>query len=234
MTRTFAYAGKWVLAAAVAGFLIFGWTSLSRGRSLTTGKTVIRIWDWWNPAGNAKLGEFFDKVKRDFERDHPNIEVRYQFIPFGTQYIQKLMSSFAAGDPPDAFQCSIIWATDLYDRRRYPRPRTTSSPRRRTCRRRSFTPSARRTRRSDGHVFGIPTSMDAYALIINAKLVREAGLDPSPYAIESWDEFSRIRSRSSPCATRAARSPARDFSCPRRPTTFRGAALDGDRRARRS
>jgi len=116
MGRSLSDVLKFAVAAAVGAFLIFGWLALSRGPALASDRTVIRIWDWWNPAGNPSLGAFFDKVERDFEAAHPDIDVRYQFIPFGTQYIQKLMSSFAAGNPPDAFQCSIIWAKDLYDR----------------------------------------------------------------------------------------------------------------------
>jgi len=193
MGRTFASIVKWAAAAAVAAFLVFGWVTLTRGAA-GHGKVVLRIWDWWNPAGNAKLGRFFDKVKGDFEASHPNIEIRYQFIPLGPQYIQKLMSAFAAGDPPDAFQCSIIWATDLYDRgvirdlNDFLAESTDVRPDR-------FYPLCSAYTSRDGHVFGIPTSMDAYALIINTKMAREAGLDPSPYAIDSWDTFLEYAQR---------------------------------------
>ena len=177
------------LAAVAAALLVGGWIYYSRGHTVETGRTVIRIWDWWNPAGSERLAEFFEKIEADFEARHPEIDVRYQFIPFGSQYVQKLMSAMAAGNPPDAFQCSIIWATDLYDRGviRDLDDLIADSP---EVGPDAWFPICMQYISRDGRVFGLPTSMDAYALLVNTEMAREAGLDPSPWAIKSWEGFA--------------------------------------------
>lgn len=185
---------NWVFAAAVTVFLIGGWIYFSMGHTVETDRTVIRIWDWWNPAGSERLARFFEKVKADFEMRHPDIEVRFQFIPFGSQYVQKLMSAMAAGNAPDAFQCSIIWASDLYDRGviRDLNDFIADSP---DVGPDAWFPICMDYISRDGRIFGLPTSMDASALIINTEMVREAGLDPSPYAIGSWEDFVEYTDR---------------------------------------
>ena len=188
MKKTLSDVLRFAVAAGIAVFLVYGWLALSRGPALASDKTVIRIWDWWNPAGNPSLGVFFDKVERDFEAAHPDIDVRYQYIPFGTQYIQKLMSSFAAGNPPDAFQCSIIWATDLYDRGiiRDMNDFLEESP---EVAPEAFFPISMSYISRDGRVFGIPTSMDANTLLYNREMFEEAGLDPAPFSMKDWNDF---------------------------------------------
>src|SRR5579862_8487525 len=52
-------------------------------------RRILRVWDWWAPATDEKYGYYFDAVKRDFEAAHPDVEVVYQYIPFG-QYEQKM------------------------------------------------------------------------------------------------------------------------------------------------
>jgi len=188
MRTTFEDVVKWAAAALVGAFLAVGGVYYSRGGQIASNKTVIRVWDWWSPAGYKEIGTYFNTIEHDFEERHPDIDIRYQFIPFGTQYTQKLMSAFAAGDPPDAFQCSVSWARDLYDRGIIAdlNDFVATSP---DVAMDQYFPITREYLAKDGRIFGVPTSMDSNCLILNAGLCRKAGLDPSPHAIDSWETF---------------------------------------------
>src|SRR5579872_4339677 len=78
-------------------------------------RRLLRVWDWCAPATDEKFGYYFDAVKREFEAAHPDVEVDYQFIPFG-QYEQKMATALVGNSPPDVFQCSVYWAEGFYDR----------------------------------------------------------------------------------------------------------------------
>ena len=181
---------NWAFAAAVGLFLVGGYIYYSRGHTVETGKTVIRVWDWWSPASSTELGLYFERIEADFEARHPDIDLRYQFIPYGTQYIQKLMAAFAAGEPPDAFQCSVAWALDIYERGvvRDLNDFLETSP---EVALEEYFPVTAEYLSKDGRVFGVPTSMDSSCLIFNADMVRAAGLDASPHAIDSWETFTK-------------------------------------------
>ncbi|HLV81714.1 MAG TPA: extracellular solute-binding protein, partial [Chthonomonadaceae bacterium] len=78
-------------------------------------RRVLRVWDWWSPSTQEKYTAYFASVKRAFERRHPDVEVIYQFVPFG-QYEQKMTTALVGESPPDVFQSSVYWAEGFYDR----------------------------------------------------------------------------------------------------------------------
>ena len=77
----------------------------------------IKLWilDWWSPAGNEEYGAYFNDVERIFEERNPDIDVMYQFVPFG-YYVQKLSTAMVGRRPPDVFQSSVYWAEGFYHR----------------------------------------------------------------------------------------------------------------------
>ena len=213
MTRTFAYAGKWVLAAAVAGFLIFGWVSLSRGPAAARGKTVIRVWDWWNPAGNAKLGRLLRQGQgRLRARAHPDIEIRYQFIPLGPAVHPEAHVRIRRRQSPGRLPVLHHLGDGPLRPRRHPRPRMTSSRSRRTSGRSGSIRCARHTRAERGTSSAYRPRWTRTRSSSTRRMARDAGLDPSPYAIESWDKFREYAEKLTVRDDTSARSPARGSS----------------------
>ena len=86
------------------------------GCGVESDRVVLRVWDWWSPVEGEAMRDYFQGVEDAFEQEHPGVDLRYQHIPFGPQYIQKIMASMAARRPPDVLHASIIWANDLYER----------------------------------------------------------------------------------------------------------------------
>src|SRR6056297_289309 len=53
-----------------------------------------------------------DDLIEKFESENPNIKVDAQRVPWGS-YHQKLLTSVAAGDPPDVAQVKLWWQPQL-------------------------------------------------------------------------------------------------------------------------
>jgi len=77
----------------------------------------LTYWDWWSPVGSPHYTHWFDWVKKTFEAQNPGITIKYQFLPWGDPYLQKIQAAEAAGNPPDVMHISVAWARDLWDRK---------------------------------------------------------------------------------------------------------------------
>lgn len=151
--------------------------------------TTLAVWDWWNPSQAKSLGDWFNWVSESFAQKQPGVTVEFLFVPFGTEYVQKLLASFASGTPPDALHSSIVWARDFYDRGvlleldDYLRQTPELAPDK-------FYGVSNFYRTTKGKTFGIPMEgPDSNVVLINRKFFEEAGLDPRGETIKTWDDF---------------------------------------------
>jgi multiple sugar transport system substrate-binding protein len=153
-----------------------------------SGKTVLRVWDWWSPVETEALRAYFVGVEEAFERDHPDVDLRFQHIPFGPQYIQKIMASMAAGRPPDVLHSSIIWANDLYERGVLSdlKPQVDCTP---EMADEAWLPAARQYGREGDYIYGLPIEHDASCLVYNLDLFEEAGISTDPLALDTWEDL---------------------------------------------
>ena len=151
---------------------------------------TLTVWDWWNPSQAKSLGDWFDWVSQSFAQKKSGTKVEFQFVPFGTEYVQKLLASFAAGNPPDAYHSSIIWARDFYDRGVLTEldaflgqtPELAPD---------KFFGVSNFYRTTKGKTFGVPMEgPDSNVVLINTKIFKEAGLDPQGENIKTWDDFA--------------------------------------------
>jgi len=151
-------------------------------------KTELRVWDWWSPVEGEKMREYFRVVEDTFERERPGVDLRFQHIPFGPQYIQKIMASMAAGRPPDCLHASIIWANDLYERGVLSdlRPFVECTP---EMSDQVWLPAALRYGRDKDYIYGIPIEHDASCIVYNLDIFREAGISTDPFVFETWEDL---------------------------------------------
>lgn len=151
-------------------------------------KTALRVWDWWSPVEGERMRDYFRGVEDTFGRENPDIDLRYQYIPFGPQYMQKIMAGMAAKRPPDCLHASIIWANDLYERGVLAdlRPYIERTPEMADS---VWLPAALRYGRDRDYVYGIPIEQDAAALLYNTDLFEQAGLATGPTMFKNWEDF---------------------------------------------
>lgn len=153
-------------------------------------RTVLRVWDWWSPSIAEAYTHYFNDLEREFERAHPEVDVRYQFVPIA-QYEQKMATGLHGRTPPDVFQASVAFAEGFYDRGMLlPLNRFLDRERAERERRRAaglpvdrgeivdrevFLESGwRHNTKADGTVFGIPQILDAACLLWNLDLLQAA------------------------------------------------------------
>ncbi|MDP4117258.1 MAG: sugar ABC transporter substrate-binding protein, partial [Bacteroidota bacterium] len=70
--------------------------------SKSTGKTEI---EFWTLQLSPTFDNYFKEIISKYEAEHPNIKIKWVDIPYDA-VIQKLMSSVAAGNPPDLVNLS--------------------------------------------------------------------------------------------------------------------------------
>ena len=167
----------WIIALIVAS-----------GCGVHSDRTELRVWDWWSPVEGEAMREYFRGVEEAFEQDHPGVDLRFQHIPFGPQYIQKIMASMAAGRPPDVLHSSIIWANDLYERGVLSnlRPCVERSP---DMADEVWLKAALRYGRDREYIYGIPIEQDASCILYNLDLFEENGISTDPFALATWEDL---------------------------------------------
>ena len=118
----------------------------------------LTVWDWWSPTSSDDYERYFGEIKEIFEREHPEIRIRYQFVPFAT-YMQKLTTGYCGPNPPDVYQCSIAWAQTLWERGVLMEltDLVATTP---ELRMEQFLKAAVRHNQLDGHIYGV-ASKDA-------------------------------------------------------------------------
>lgn len=151
-------------------------------------KTVLTVWDWWSQA-DPKTKAFFDWVKTTFEERNPGVEVHYQVYGFG-EYVDKILTASAAGVGPDVIAMSVLFAWDLWDKGVLAdlTTRIDADP---SFAKDLFIPSTQVYNRRNGHVIGSPWYIDTANLYYNAQHFREAAIDDTPFALETWDDFAK-------------------------------------------
>jgi len=89
--------------AAIAGALI------TAGAAAAAADTTLEYWTWNNEGDYVKVDEA--AVAR-FHAAHPDVEVKVTYMPYA-DYMTKLKSTLAAGQPPDIFQ--VPWDSGFRD-----------------------------------------------------------------------------------------------------------------------
>jgi len=147
---------------------------------------TLRYRSWHSPAASQGDTAWYDWLSENYT----DATIEYEFVPFGAEYIQKVLADSAAGTPPDLLHSSIIWAREFYDRGvlldldDYISTVPELAPD-------QFYGEATNTYRSkDGKYYGVPwEGPDSSIIAVNSNLLAEVGLDPQGADIKTWDDF---------------------------------------------
>jgi multiple sugar transport system substrate-binding protein len=152
--------------------------------SRLSGTLVYR--DWRLRVGNPVDESFYKAVQDGFAAKYPNVRWEQEQVPFGTEYLEKMVSSAAAGTSPHAVFSSIIWARDLWEQGLLEDlgPYIGRTP---SVAPRQYVEPALFYNSWKGKTFGVPhVGPDFRVLYVNRKLLRDAGIDPSDEALAKW------------------------------------------------
>ena len=129
----------------------------------------------------------------EYMKANPNVKITLEIVPTN-QYFVKLLSAVVAGDAPDIFDTDDINLPILIDKGLMspvvPKGFGVSTQDEFLA---QFVPGSLNTYKGpDGKVYGIPFEFNTWNLMINERLFREAGLDPSVDAPKTWEEAGEI------------------------------------------
>ena len=124
----------------------------------------------------------------EFERDHPDIRVRVQTLPWTAAHA-KLLTAFASDALPDVFQLGNTWMPEFaaigalapLDARLAASQSMWVD---------DYFPGILDTNRIDGTLYGIPWNVDTRLLYYRSDVLAELGFDAPP---RTWDEWRTMQ-----------------------------------------
>ncbi|NPV07356.1 MAG: extracellular solute-binding protein [Anaerolineae bacterium] len=154
------------------------------------GAVTLRFRTWVSGQTSPLDQAWYDWLSEHFPQDHDGSTIEFEFVPFGAEYIQKLLADSAAGSPPDLLDSSIIWARDFWDRGILLELNDYLDAVPELAPDMFYGESTNIYRSKAGSYYGIPYwGPDSQVIALNSKLFEEAGLDPQGADIETWEDF---------------------------------------------
>lgn len=147
---------------------------------LASGASAAEKIDMWVRSG---IGDAFKKVVEAYNAGHDNQVVATE-VPF-SELVQKYATAIAGGQAPDALSMDLIYtpafaaAGQLEDLTDWAKTLPYFS---------SLSPSHVRLGTYQGHIYGLPLSVETSVFAWNKDLYKKAGLDPEK-APETWEEI---------------------------------------------
>jgi multiple sugar transport system substrate-binding protein len=140
-----------------------------------------------------------EKIDREiiaqFEKDNPNIKVEYTIGPGDdSQYVPQLLTALGSGEGPDLFNVLTFLVPDLIPSKAVvPVDAVAAGFKSQQDIIDAYVPGVLDSMiGEDGQLYALPTELGNYALFINAKLFKEAGLDPSKDIPKTWEDMMAI------------------------------------------
>lgn len=155
-------------------------------RAVRDGRTEVVFWHMWTGEWEEVVGRIIAR----FNASQDRIRVRPLVVTGDAN--TKLLLALAGGDPPDIMaqwnQVIPAWA-----HKRALVPLDTLMPHADYAQmRRWLYPAAREIGTYDGHLYAVCVALNSHCLLLNTRMVREAGLDPArpPRTIHELDRWA--------------------------------------------
>ncbi len=129
-------------------------------------------------------GEAVSRLLPAFEREHPDVRVRVQAIPWSAAH-EKLLTAFVGESLPDVFQAGNTWLPELRELGAI-EPLDARLDASSSLARADFFPGVLDTNVIDGQTWGIPWYVDTRLLFYRSDLLAEAGVHEPPPTWDAW------------------------------------------------
>lgn len=138
---------------------------------------------WW---GNATRDALTEKAIAYYEKLHPNVHITPQFNGNFDDYFKKLTVQASGGSEPDIIQMDYDYISAFGDRGALlnlaPYHINTKN----------ISQSLLKDGMLGGKLYGIPNSINAYALFYNPVLMKKAGIKVTPNTRWTWSQFAAV------------------------------------------
>lgn len=164
------------VASAACALLVMLLLSACAPRS---DKTVVNFW------AMGREAEVVTELVADFERLHPDIDVRVQNIPWTAAH-EKLLTAFAADGLPDVCQMGNTWLPEFAALGTL-EPLQPFVRQSKVVDRNDYFPGIWDTSVVDGQLLGVPWYVDTRLLFYRKDLLRKAGFSKPPRTWAQWE-----------------------------------------------
>ena len=163
-------AARWIAAACVLG--------ACRGAEAREQRTTLRFW-----ALGAE-GENVQQLVREFEREHPNVDVRVQQIPWTAAH-EKLLTAYVGNVTPDLAQLGNTWVPELQAVDAI-EPLNGYVAQSTVVKASGVFPGIWDTNVLDDTLFAVPWYVDTRVLFYRKDILKAAGYDSMPQSWSAW------------------------------------------------
>ncbi|MEN1928256.1 sugar ABC transporter substrate-binding protein [Luteimonas sp. MJ250] len=162
-----------LVLAAVAGL------AAGCARQAAEGTTTIRFW------AMGREAELVAALLPDFQREHPDLRVELQAIPWSAAH-EKLLTAYAADAMPDLLQLGNTWIPEFaaLEALEPLQARIDGSD---AIAAEDYFPGILDTNVVEGSVFGVPWYVDTRLLFYRKDILRDAGVAALP---RDWDDWA--------------------------------------------
>jgi multiple sugar transport system substrate-binding protein len=163
-------AARWIAAACVLG--------ACRGAEAREQRITLRFW-----ALGAE-GENVQQLVREFEREHPNVDVRVQQIPWTAAH-EKLLTAYVGNVTPDLAQLGNTWVPELQAVDAI-EPLDGYVAQSTVVKESGVFPGIWDTNVLDDTLFAVPWYVDTRVLFYRKDILKAAGYDSMPQSWSAW------------------------------------------------
>lgn len=145
------------------------------GGAEAEGKKTVHIYQF-----KVEISEPLARLKTEFEKEHPDIQLDIQSVGGGTDYGASLRAKFSSGDEPDIFTIGgnrerDMWLEYLEDLSGEPWAGDVKE-------------LAAEQMTVDGKLYGMPMNLEGYGFIYNKDLFKQAGITDKPVTLTQLRE----------------------------------------------
>jgi multiple sugar transport system substrate-binding protein len=181
------HAARWVRAASYGSLLFFLVASAGCGTRAADSRVTIRFW------AMGREGEVVTELVRDFEREHPDIRVDVQQIPWSAAH-EKLLTAYVGGSTPDVTQLGNTWIAEFAALNAI-EPLNTRLASSTDVAASDYFPGIWETNVVDGEAFGVPWYVDTRVLFYRKDILARAGYREVPQTWNAWMECMKAVKR---------------------------------------
>jgi multiple sugar transport system substrate-binding protein len=153
--------------------------------------TTVRLW------AMGREGEVVSQLIPAFEKEHPDIHVQVQQIPWTAAH-EKLLTAFVGDATPDIAMLGNTWVPEFVALNALA-PLDGMAARSKDIRRDDYFPGIWKTNVVNGHTYGIPWYVDTRLIFYRSDILAKAGYKSMP---QTWDEWivamKKIKSQMGP------------------------------------
>lgn len=144
---------------------------------------------WTHPYGSSKddQNEVFEKMASNFKKNHPNVNIKYQIIPWANKE-QKITTALSSGQGPDIYYL-LPDMMPQFAQKGLVEPLNDHLDK--SFSEDDFGKSAINAVTYDGKIYGLPMLQDVYTYVYNKELVQKIGGDINNLP-KTWDEFNDL------------------------------------------